>query len=437
MANYYHEARAHAKNIKHMQDDNRRRAERRAEKAGVEAELPINLLRIDGRSCSVSLNDEQYQAVQGMEGMIPMNGQQDNLIDRFDGRALLDFYREPAINRQTKPRTEDELELEELLAFETYRDLVKLLQQNVSEEQGLIAAELRNIEERASARSAAAAAVGIQPGQNAASSSSGVPAGQGEFSAVGFSYGASADGPMQSRAGGPIEDLGEEASSESSGSDDEEQDTDQTCDLLAANLGIDHFSVMLRRADKQEEDEALGQVKRPKRLFSRKKAAQRAKRMAGQGAGTWGSVPALAPARGLLAGPRPSGHSSTHRWSHRDSPTYDYHGRKRSRSVSWSRSRSRSPRRSLLCIHPLACCPLCAPARMPRVSVHICCLSALPVYSMSCLSFFFPIHCVAHHAAASAIDMTCINCAFNQLSRIHMIVQAGSRHSQAPVHIGV
>lgn len=39
MANYYHEARAHAKNIKHMQDDNRRRAERRAEKAGVEVRL--------------------------------------------------------------------------------------------------------------------------------------------------------------------------------------------------------------------------------------------------------------------------------------------------------------------------------------------------------------------------------------------------------------
>ena len=36
MANYYHEARAHAKNIRLMQDDNRRRAERRAEKAGVE-----------------------------------------------------------------------------------------------------------------------------------------------------------------------------------------------------------------------------------------------------------------------------------------------------------------------------------------------------------------------------------------------------------------
>lgn len=64
-----------------------------------------------------------------------------------------------------------------------------------------------------------------------------------------------------------------------------------------------------------------------RRLFSRKKAAQRAKRMAGQGAGTWGAVSGLAPARGPLAGPRPSGHSSTHRLSRRDSPTYDYHGR--------------------------------------------------------------------------------------------------------------
>lgn len=47
-----------------------------------------------------------------MEGMIPMNGQHDNLIDRFDGRALLDFYREP-VTRHNVHKTEDELELEE------------------------------------------------------------------------------------------------------------------------------------------------------------------------------------------------------------------------------------------------------------------------------------------------------------------------------------
>ena len=65
----------------------------------------------------------------------------------------------------------------QLLSFEIYRDLVKLLQQNLSEEQGLIAAELRNIEERASARSAAAAAVGISGGQTAGPAPSAAPAG--------------------------------------------------------------------------------------------------------------------------------------------------------------------------------------------------------------------------------------------------------------------
>lgn len=73
----------------------------------------MNLLRIDGRSCAVSVNEEQYHAVQNMEGMIPMNGQHDNLIDRFDGRALLDFYRDP-VNRQAKVKTDDEMELEEV-----------------------------------------------------------------------------------------------------------------------------------------------------------------------------------------------------------------------------------------------------------------------------------------------------------------------------------
>ena len=48
------------------------------------------------------------------------------------------------------------------------------------------------------------------------------------------------------------------------GSEDEEQDMDQAYDSLAANLGIDHFSVMLRRAIKQEQDDVLGQAKRPK-----------------------------------------------------------------------------------------------------------------------------------------------------------------------------
>lgn len=50
-----------------------------------------------------------------MQGFIPWNGKQDNLIDRFDGRALLDFYEEPdksALAKRTK--SEEEAELDEV-----------------------------------------------------------------------------------------------------------------------------------------------------------------------------------------------------------------------------------------------------------------------------------------------------------------------------------
>ena len=125
-----------------------------------------------------------------------------------------------------------------------------------------------------------------------------------------------------------------------------------------------------------------------RRLFSRKKAAQRAKRMAGQGLGPWGTAAASAAVKGPPAAPRPSAHLSSRAAPRRGSPTYDYHSRsvhpivsaatyliwqdlersisyawtytmvltadvfkvhscsrRRSRSRSSSRSRSRSPRR--------------------------------------------------------------------------------------------
>ncbi len=62
-----------------------------------QAEQPFDLLRIDGRSCKLFRNTEQRTAVEAMEGFLPWNGKEDNLIDRFDGRALLDFYRQAVI----------------------------------------------------------------------------------------------------------------------------------------------------------------------------------------------------------------------------------------------------------------------------------------------------------------------------------------------------
>lgn len=45
-------------------------------------------------------------------------------LSRFDGRALLDFIREPRRGRP-KEMSEEEEELEEFVNFERYRDLIK------------------------------------------------------------------------------------------------------------------------------------------------------------------------------------------------------------------------------------------------------------------------------------------------------------------------
>ena len=82
-----------------------------------QAEQPVNLLRVDGRPCKTFRSDEQYRAIESTEGMIPWNGRTDNLIDRFDGRALLDFYREPPPASARRPRTDDEIELDEVIGL--------------------------------------------------------------------------------------------------------------------------------------------------------------------------------------------------------------------------------------------------------------------------------------------------------------------------------
>jgi hypothetical protein len=53
----------------------------------------------------------------------------------------------------------------QLLAFEAYRDLVRFMTMGLTEEEGLAASEADNIAQRASAKSVAAAALGISAAQ--------------------------------------------------------------------------------------------------------------------------------------------------------------------------------------------------------------------------------------------------------------------------------
>ena len=80
-----------------------------ADAVQLQGEQPVNFLRVDGRSCKLVRSEEQYRTIERTEGMIAYNGQEDNLIDRFDGRALLDFYRDPVPSRRQKTEEEQEL----------------------------------------------------------------------------------------------------------------------------------------------------------------------------------------------------------------------------------------------------------------------------------------------------------------------------------------
>ena len=83
--------------------------------------------------------------------------------------------------------------------------------------------------------------------------------GAGTYGAVGFAYGPSA-------AGGEGSASEEEGSSDFDDSDEEEtaQLDDKAVDNLAANLGIEDYSSLLHRVEKQEADLARGDVKRAK-----------------------------------------------------------------------------------------------------------------------------------------------------------------------------
>ena len=81
----------------------------------LQAASPLDALRIDGRPSKLVRNQEAYAAAEAREGMIAWNGNADNMIDRFDGRALLDFYKDP--DPRNKPqKADEELELEEVPA---------------------------------------------------------------------------------------------------------------------------------------------------------------------------------------------------------------------------------------------------------------------------------------------------------------------------------
>eukprot|EP00775_Hariotina_reticulata_P011676 gene11676-11819_t len=321
MANYYHEARAQVKKIKTLQEENKKRAERRAEIIAPVAPDPLQQLVAMGTSCKLLRGAESHAVNESGENLVPWNGQMDNMIDRFDVRALLDFYKEPDPRvMAARQKGLEELKLEETLRFESYRDLVRLMARGLTEQQGLKVVEQESLDRRAAQHAALQAATDAvyfnpKPGAAAGGSNapvglagSGLSAGTGMYSAMGFAYDAGSTGAAAGPAAGGVAGAGAATDSSDSDDDDDDDDSevgsederagaagpeseadlaqeveDDRVDDMAEQFGLQDFSYRLHKALGREGEEEARLRKRPRKRLSRKKAANRAKRMAGMG----------------------------------------------------------------------------------------------------------------------------------------------------------
>eukprot|EP00897_Mesotaenium_endlicherianum_P004672 jgi/Mesen1/4232/ME000022S03525 len=134
----WHEARRSEKKVHEMMDLSKKRAERKAQFLARRRGDPNQTLRVVGLKCKVHHDVALYQATEEQQGLIAWNNKEDNLIDRFDGRALLDFIREYDSRRMPpRERSEEEQELEERANFERFRDLIKQCRRGLTDEEGL------------------------------------------------------------------------------------------------------------------------------------------------------------------------------------------------------------------------------------------------------------------------------------------------------------
>ncbi|EFA02634.1 hypothetical protein TcasGA2_TC008355 [Tribolium castaneum] len=128
----WHEARRQERKIRGMLVDYRRRAERRRDFYEKIKADPTQFLQIHGRQCKIHLDPSIAAAADSASAMMPWQGQADNLIDRFDVRAHLDFI--PPVKKEE----EEELTFEERqINYERYRIIAQNSFLSINEEKFL------------------------------------------------------------------------------------------------------------------------------------------------------------------------------------------------------------------------------------------------------------------------------------------------------------
>ncbi|CAI0430044.1 unnamed protein product [Linum tenue] len=318
----WHEARRSERKVHDMMDAARKRAQRRAVYLAKRRGDPQQSIQVLGNRCRMYRDDGLYQAAEDQQGLIPWNGKDDVLIDRFDGRALLDFIREAGSRNFRQPeKSEEEEELEEFVSFERYRDLIKLRRRGLTDEEGV-----RHVMQEMEAKAIAPFV------SNSKSQQAQPPANKGTYSQVGFSY----DGNRKED-----EKLSDGDDDEDDDEDDEDEEDDfnsddsgdEGIDVIAKEFGVKRFGWLVYMDKKAKEEE-----KRQKEVVKGDPAIRKLSRKERRKASQVEREKEKEAAR--ITGTRLLRHDP-YRESRR-SPTYEAYSRsRRSRSRSYSPPHSR------------------------------------------------------------------------------------------------
>ncbi|KAI4330616.1 hypothetical protein MLD38_028889 [Melastoma candidum] len=240
----WHEARRSERKVHDMMDAARKRAQRRAVFLAKRRGDPHQSIQAVGFRCRVYRDDGLYQATQEQQGLIPWNGKEDVLIDRFDGRALLDFIRESRHSR-VKAKSEEEEEIEEFVNFERYRDLIKHRRRGFTESEAL-----QHVNQEMDAK-ITSFLTNDRPKQAQP------PASKGTYSQVGFSYDIDKSGENA------YADDAEDESDDDDDDDDEDLDEDfnsensddEGMDAIAKEFGVKRYGWLVHMDKKMKEEE--------------------------------------------------------------------------------------------------------------------------------------------------------------------------------------
>ncbi|CAA7401593.1 unnamed protein product [Spirodela intermedia] len=314
----WHEARRSERKVHDLMDAARKRAQRRAVFLAKRRGDPQQSLQAVGTRCRMYRDDGLYQATEDQLGLIPWNGKQDVMIDRFDGRALLDFIRDPGSRpRHIQEKTNEEEELEEFVNFERYRDLIKHRRRGFTDEEGL-QNTLQELEAKATALFTPERP---QPAQ--------VSASKGAYSQVGFSYKGDANEESHS-LDSEVEDDDEDEDDDDDKDFSSDDSNDEGIDAIAKEFGIKRYNWLLYMDKKAKEEE-----KRQKEVIKGDPAIRKLSRKERRKASKMEREKDKETSRTIGRAP----HHDPYR-EQRRSPTYDAYPRSRR---SRSNSRSYSP----------------------------------------------------------------------------------------------